>query len=152
MPLAVRTEQWRVHHLARSIPPNQRTLQTACQSRSHGGQPDTFRQPKAFAYLLLRSVSRTLFVSRRHLRIYCVHHHPTNLKQKTTTINFKIGLLAGARLTCLWRSWPALFRLLSAFLLNVTKRASSCAWRVCSIAIFLRVACFLCSVCLEPSY
>ena len=52
MPLAVRTEQWRVHHLARSIPPNQRTPQTTCQSRSHDGCPDTFRQPRAFAYLL----------------------------------------------------------------------------------------------------
>ena len=52
MPLAVRTKQWRVHHLARSIPPNQRTPQTTCQSRSHDGQPGTFRQPKAFAYLL----------------------------------------------------------------------------------------------------
>ena len=26
------------------------------------------------------------------------------------------------------------------------------AWRLCSIAIFLRVACFLCSVCLGPFY
>ena len=26
------------------------------------------------------------------------------------------------------------------------------AWRLCSIAIFLRVACFICSVCLEPFY
>ena len=52
MPLAVRTEQWRVHHLARSIPPNQRTPQTTCQSRSHDGCPDTFRQPRASAYLM----------------------------------------------------------------------------------------------------
>ena len=35
--------------MARSIPPNQRTPQTP---RSHGGWPDTFRQPSAFAYLL----------------------------------------------------------------------------------------------------
>ena len=40
---------------------------------------------------------------------------------------------AGARLKCLWKSRPG-------------------AWRLCSIAIFLRVACFLCSVFLEPSY
>ena len=52
MPLAVRTEQWRFHQLARSIPPNQRTPQSTCQSRSHGGQPNTFLQPRAFAYLL----------------------------------------------------------------------------------------------------
>ena len=44
-----------------------------------------------------------------------------------------VSLRAGARLTCLWRSRPG-------------------AWRLCSIAIFLRVACFLCSVCLEPFY
>ena len=29
---------------------------------------------------------------------------------------------------------------------------SSAHWRLCSIAIFLRVACFLCSVFLEPFY
>ena len=43
MLLVVRTEQWRVHHLARGIPSNQRTPQTTCQSRSHDGQPDAFR-------------------------------------------------------------------------------------------------------------
>ena len=44
-----------------------------------------------------------------------------------------VSLRAGARLKCSWMSRPS-------------------AWRLCSIAIFLHVACFLCSVCLEPFY
>ena len=42
-----------------------------------------------------------------------------------------VSLRAGARLKCLWKSRPG-------------------AWRLCSIAIFLHMACFLCSVCLAP--
>ena len=53
MLLVVRTEQWRVHHLARSIPSNQRTPETTCQSRSHDGQRDTFRALSVI-YELLR--------------------------------------------------------------------------------------------------
>ena len=33
---------------------------------------------------------------------------------------------------------------------EVTWMSRPGAWRLCSIAIFLHVACFLCSVCLEP--
>ena len=43
---------------------------------------------------------------------------------------YGMRLRAGTRLKCLWMSRPG-------------------AWRLCSIAIFLRVACFLCPVCLE---
>ena len=40
---------WRVAYLRTSAPPKP---PASCQSRSHDGQPDTFRRPKAFAYLL----------------------------------------------------------------------------------------------------
>ena len=42
-----------------------------------------------------------------------------------------VGVRAGARLRCLWMSRPG-------------------AWRVCCIAIFLKMACFPFSVCSEP--
>ena len=44
-----------------------------------------------------------------------------------------VSLRAGVGLKCSWKSRPG-------------------AWRLCSTAIFLHMACFLCPVCLEPFY